>query len=107
LLYLRVAIVAGTFAGMVLTQAVAERPLHPLTPVFPFLKPIPSPFDTVLFGATLLALAACAITSRLIPIFATLAIVLAVCDQSRLQPWFYEYFSCCWASRSFRRTPAA
>jgi uncharacterized membrane protein YphA (DoxX/SURF4 family) len=63
-----------------------------LTPVFPFLKPVPSPFDYILFGATLAALAASAITPRLISIFATLAVVLAVCDQSRLQPWFYEYF---------------
>jgi hypothetical protein len=93
LLYLRVAIAAGTFAGMVLSHKLwLSARFYPLTPVFRFLKPIPSPFDTVLFGGTLVALAASAITSRLIPIFATLAIVLAVCDQSRLQPWFYEYF---------------
>lgn len=64
---------------------------YPLTPVLPFLKPIPSPFDAILFGATLLALAASAITPRLIPIFAVLAVFLALSDQSRLQPWFYLY----------------
>jgi uncharacterized membrane protein YphA (DoxX/SURF4 family) len=65
---------------------------YPLTPVFPFLKPIPSPYDYILFGASLLSLAASALTPRLIPIFATLAVILGVTDQSRLQPWFYEYF---------------
>ena len=93
LLYLRVAIVAATIAGMVLSHKLwLSARLYPLTPLLPFLRPIPSPFDYILFGAALLALAASAITPRLIPIFATLAVVLAVCDQSRLQPWFYEYF---------------
>jgi uncharacterized membrane protein YphA (DoxX/SURF4 family) len=93
LLYLRVAIVVGAIAGMILSHKLwLSGRDYPLTPVFPFLKPVPSPFDYFLFGATLLALAASAITPRLIPIFASLAVVLAVCDQSRLQPWFYEYF---------------
>jgi uncharacterized membrane protein YphA (DoxX/SURF4 family) len=93
LLYLRVAIVAGTLASMALSHKLwLSTRFYPLTPVFPFLKPIPSPFDYILFGATLLALALSALTPRLIPFFATLAVVLAVCDQSRLQPWFYEYF---------------
>ena len=93
LLYLRIAIVAGAIAGMVLSHKLwLSARFYPLTPVFRSLKPIPSPWDQVLFGAALLALAASALTPRLIPIFATLAVVLAVCDQSRLQPWFYEYF---------------
>jgi len=93
LLYLRVAIVGGTLAGMALSHKLwLSARFYPLTPVFSFLKPIPVPFDYILFGATLLVLALSALTPRLIPFFATLAIVLAVCDQSRLQPWFYEYF---------------
>lgn len=93
LFYLRIAVVAGAFAGMALSHKLwLSARFYPLTPVFAFLKPIPSPFDYILFGATLLSLAASAITPRLIPIFATLAVVLAACDQSRLQPWFYEYF---------------
>jgi uncharacterized membrane protein YphA (DoxX/SURF4 family) len=92
LLYLRVTIVAGTIASMALSHKLwLSARFYPLTPVFPFLRPIPSPFDTILFGATLLALALSALTPRLIPFFATLAVVLVVCDQSRLQPWFYEY----------------
>jgi hypothetical protein len=93
LLYLRVAIVAGILAGMILSYRLwLSTRFYPLTPVFPFLKPIPAPFDYILFGAVLAALAASALTARLIPIFATLAVVLAVCDQSRLQPWFFESF---------------
>lgn len=65
---------------------------YPLTPVFPFLKPVPSPYDWILFGVALLALAACAFTPRAIPVFAALAVALAAMDQSRLQPWFYQYF---------------
>jgi uncharacterized membrane protein YphA (DoxX/SURF4 family) len=93
LLYLRVAIVAGAIAGMALSHKLwLSARFYPLTPVFPFLKPIPSPYDYVLFGATLFALALSAITPRLIPFFATLAVVFALYDQSRLQPWFYESF---------------
>ena len=92
LLYLRVAIVAGTLASMALSYKLwLSTRFYPLTPVFPFLKPIPAPFDKILFGAALLTLALSAITPRLIAFFATLAVVLVCCDQSRLQPWFYEY----------------
>ncbi len=92
LLYLRVAIAAGTFASMALSHKLwLSTRFYPLTPVFPFQKPIPSPFDAILFGATLVTLALSALTPRLIPIFATFAAFLALCDQSRLQPWFYEY----------------
>jgi hypothetical protein len=93
LLYLRVAIASGTLLGMALSYKLwLSARDYPLTPVFSFLKPIPHPFDYILFGATLLALILCALTPRLIPIFAACAVVLAVCDQSRLQPWFYQYF---------------
>jgi hypothetical protein len=93
LLYLRVAVAAGAILGMALSYKLwLGARLYPLTPLFPFLKPIPHPFDYILFGATLLSLALSALTPRLIPIFATLAVVLVVCDQSRLQPWFYQYF---------------
>ncbi len=87
------AIASGTLLGMALSYKLwLSARDFPLTPVFYFLKPIPHPFDYILFGATLLALAGSALTPRLIPIFATFAVVLAVCDQSRLQPWFYQYF---------------
>jgi hypothetical protein len=93
LLYLRVAIVVAVIAGMALSHRlwVSSR-LYPLTPVFPFLKPIPLHYDALLFGAILLALALSAITPRLIPMFAILAIVLTLYDQSRLQPWFFVSF---------------
>jgi hypothetical protein len=92
LLYLRVTIAVAAILGMALSHKLwlSVRD-YPLTPLIPFLKPIPHPFDYILFGATFLALAGSALTPRLIPIFAALALVLAVCDQSRLQPWFYQY----------------
>ncbi len=91
-MYLRIAIVAGAILSMALSHKLwVSARFYPLTPVFAFLKPIPSPWDYILFGATLVALALSALTPRLIPIFASLALILVVCDQSRLQPWFYEY----------------
>lgn len=93
MVYLRIAIAAGCISGMALSHKLwLSARAYPLTPVFPFLKPVPSPYDWILFGVALAALAACAFTSRLIPIFAVLAIALTVTDQSRLQPWFYQYF---------------
>jgi len=90
---LRISVILGLLAGFALSPRLwRSSRFYPLTPVFSFLKPIPAPFDYILFGATLLALVLSALTPRLIPFFATLAIVLVVCDQSRLQPWFYEYF---------------
>jgi len=92
LLYLRIAIVAGALSGMALSYKLwLSARFYPLTPVFPFLKPLPSPYDAIVFGAALVALTACALTPRLIPVFAVLAVMLAVMDQSRLQPWFYQY----------------
>jgi uncharacterized membrane protein YphA (DoxX/SURF4 family) len=92
LLYLRVAVAVSTLAGMAFTHKLwLTARFYPLTPVLPFLR-IPPPFDTILFGATLAALAASVLTPRLIPIFATLAIVLVLFDQSRLQPWFFLCF---------------
>jgi hypothetical protein len=91
LIPLRVAIASGSILGMVLSYHLwLSARTYPLTPVLPFLK-VPGPIGAILFGATLLALAGCAITPRPIPVFAVLAAVLALCDQSRLQPWFYQY----------------
>jgi len=87
-----VAIAAGAILGMALSYKLwLSARDYPLTPLFRFLKPLPHPFDYILFGATLLALAGSALTPRLIPMFAAFSLILAVCDQSRLQPWFYQY----------------
>jgi len=92
LIPLRIAIACGAILGMVLSYHLwLSARTYPLTPVLPFLK-VPGPIGVVLFGAALLALAICVMTPRFIPVFAALGAILAILDQSRLQPWFYEYF---------------
>ena len=66
---------------------------YPLAPAIPGLRLAP-PFDLLLILGMLLALTAAALASR--PLRAMIAAVVLgmglVClDQSRLQPWFYEY----------------
>ena len=53
LLYLRIAVALSAIAGMALSYKLwLSTRFYPQTPVFPFLKPIPSPFDWILFAAT-------------------------------------------------------
>ncbi len=88
LLYLRIAIAIFLFTGMAFSYKLwLTARAYPLTPVFSMWR-LPAPFDAVLLGAALLSLIGSAISPRLIPIFAVLAVVLVLFDQSRLQPWF-------------------
>jgi hypothetical protein len=67
---------------------------YPLTPVTEKLPLVSSPFDYVLFITLLALLVITAINSRpLIPIvgFLVLSLFLCLSDQSRVQPWFYQY----------------
>ena len=69
------------------------RRAYPLTPVFPFLPSIPSQLDMPIYGAILL-LAVAAVFVRSVKLVAALILVAAVYalfDQSRWQPWFYQY----------------
>jgi hypothetical protein len=71
----------------------SER-VYPLTPVLAILRPIPAPLDYLLYGAMLAMLVAIAVVERpgkLIGLFVPLAMVVAMFDQSRWQPWFYQY----------------
>ena len=55
---------------------------------------IPAPLDYVLYAAMfamLIAIAMVARPSKWIGFFVALAIVIALFDQSRWQPWFYQY----------------
>jgi hypothetical protein len=66
---------------------------YPLTPVFSFIRPFPSPIDEIVLFALAALLIALMIAPRRaiwIAAFALLAI-LALQDQSRWQPWFYQY----------------
>jgi uncharacterized membrane protein YphA (DoxX/SURF4 family) len=91
----RILVAAGMFAGLLLSPKLwlSDR-LYPLTPLLPFSGRIPEPFDLIVYGAMLAALAVVAIAvspSKAMWVLTTLAILLALCDQSRWQPWFYQY----------------
>ena len=69
---------------------------YPLTPLFGFVPPLPYPLDYALFGLFILLVAGTALAPGRVARWSTLAIlILAVLfvlqDQSRLQPWFYQY----------------
>jgi hypothetical protein len=94
---LKIAIAAAVFAGLALSPKLwlSER-VYPMTPVLANLRAIPSPLDYFLYGAMLAMLVAIAIVERprnLIGLFALLAIGVAMFDQSRWQPWFYQYLA--------------
>jgi len=86
---------AGLAAGMLLSLRLwISTRLYPLTPVLPFLRPLPSPWDRVLLFATVAFAAAALWPGLRRPATAGLigtALLLAIGDQSRWQPWFYQY----------------
>lgn len=92
---LKITLAAAMFAGLALSLKLwlSDR-VYPLTPVLPFLPPIPAPLDLILYAAVLISLVLVALAhqpAKYIGAFAALALVLALCDQSRWQPWFYQY----------------
>jgi hypothetical protein len=83
------------FAGLLPAHKLwlSER-FYPQTPVWPSWKPLPFPFDVaalLTLLVLLLLIAAAPKPARWIAAFAVLAIALALLDQSRWQPWFYQY----------------
>jgi len=69
---------------------------YPLSPVSDRLPPIPPPLDAIWFGALLLLLLAIAVLPRnrwLLVALLALAGALSLWDQSRWQPWFYQYLA--------------
>jgi hypothetical protein len=95
LFQLKVAIAGGLLGGFLLSPRLwLSGRFYPQTPVVPFLRPIPYPIDHVVFIVLLLLLVTVAVVrkpAKPIAAFAVLAIVLALLDQSRWQPWFYQY----------------
>ena len=92
---LRIAIAGALFAGLALSPKLwlSER-VYPATPVLAILRPIPAPLDYILYGTLLAMLVAIAIVerpARLIGTFVAMAIAISLFDQSRWQPWFYQY----------------
>jgi hypothetical protein len=91
---LRISVTFGLLAGFWLSPKLwLSSRLYPLTPVWSFVRPFGSPADRIVFFALIALLIAASVAPRreiLIAVFALL-MVLAVQDQSRWQPWFYQY----------------
>ncbi len=66
----------------------------PLSPIFDFLPILPKPIDSLLFVLTLILLLLIGIhrnPQKYIIAFLACALILALLDQNRWQPWFYQY----------------
>jgi hypothetical protein len=95
---LRAVVAAGLMAGLLLSPKLwVSTRIYPLTPVVQFLKPLPYPLDYAVY-ILLLALLAVTAAARGLPsprwwIAASVLLLAALCaqDQSRLQPWCYQY----------------
>jgi hypothetical protein len=84
--------VAGLLAGLLLSPKLwLSSRLYPQTPACSGLAAIPPPFDWVVYAGLLLAVAVAAVEPRATAVFLGLAVTLVAYDQSRLQPWFYQY----------------
>ncbi len=95
LLFLKIALALAFLGGFLLSTKlwIASRS-YPLTPLFGWLPAVPSPVDQLWFGSLCLLLAAIALTRRsrkYLLAFVVLAGLLSLFDQSRWQPWFYQY----------------
>src|SRR5580700_5779658 len=92
---LKIAIAAALFAGLALSPKLwLSGRVYPTTPMFTAMPSIPAPLDIILYASLLAMLIAIAIVERpakLIGAFAVVAIAVALFDQSRWQPWFYQY----------------
>lgn len=91
---LRISVILGLLAGFALSPKLwLSSRFYPLTPVWSFIRPIPSPGDYILFFMLAALLIAAAVFPRreiLAAVF-VLFVLLILQDQSRLQPWFYQY----------------
>jgi hypothetical protein len=96
---LRAVIAAGLMAGLLLSPKLwVSTRFYPLTPVMRFLKPLPYPFDYAVYILLLAMLAVTAVAALRFSsprwwVAAPLLLLAALCaqDQSRLQPWCYQY----------------
>jgi hypothetical protein len=93
---LRVVLALATLGGFALSRRLwlSTGRTFPNVPVLDFLPPVPAPFDLVWLVALVLLLACSAVAARPRPyLFAALALAvgLALWDETRWQPWFYQY----------------
>ncbi len=91
---LRVTAILGLLAGFALSPKLwLSSRLYPLTPVASFIRPFPLPIDKIVLFALAAVLIVLMIAPRRAFWIAAFALigVLALQDQSRWQPWFYQY----------------
>ena len=97
LVLLRLALAAGLVAGLLLSPNLwVSTRTYPLTPLLDAVPPLPYPADYALFGVFVALVAGAGVTrGRTMGWLAAGALALAVFfvlgDESRLQPWFYQY----------------
>lgn len=92
---LRITLALACLAGFLLsTELWLASRSYPLTPVFERLPDVPNPVDQLWFGSLCLLLAVIVVARRsrkFLLAFIVLAGLLSLFDQSRWQPWFYQY----------------
>ena len=67
---------------------------YPLIPVFDFLPPLDAPFDALVFAILVAAIVLAALAvdpRRYIAVLLAALVLLILFDQTRLQPWTYQY----------------
>ncbi|MEJ0002248.1 MAG: DCC1-like thiol-disulfide oxidoreductase family protein [bacterium] len=93
--WLKVVVAAGLCAGLISSFRLwAGARSFPLVPAFRFLPALPPAAATILFGLLLALLLAVIFVPRprkLIICISAIALIFAVGDQMRWQPWFYQY----------------
>jgi hypothetical protein len=95
LLLLRITLALACLAGFLLsTELWLASRVYPLTPLFDWMPAVPSPVDQLWFGSLCFLLAVIVVVRRsrkYLLAFVVLAGLLSLFDQSRWQPWFYQY----------------
>jgi predicted DCC family thiol-disulfide oxidoreductase YuxK len=93
--WLKVVVAVGFAASLLISSGLwLSSRLYPLTPVIAGLPTIPHPFDYIVFIALFGLLAATVFSSRPRPfIWSFIALMTFLCalDQSRWQPWVFQY----------------
>ncbi len=92
---LRITLSLACLSGLLLSPKLwLSSRSFPLSPVSAKLPLVPPPFDYILFISLLTLLVLIAVAKRpfkFVVLFLPLAAILCLLDQSRLQPWFYQY----------------
>jgi hypothetical protein len=94
--WMRLALATGLLLSMIHSRRLwlTSPRFYPTVPVFGFLPAIPFPLDFALFALMLVLIVPLAFAKRLssyVAAFLILTALLVLWDQSRLQPWFYQY----------------